>query len=70
MLITVAFEDENMACIVSTTCQNDNPPGTGVPVAGTRLPSSPSISIVKWTGPSMEVSVSIQPLQLESLPDF
>ena len=48
--------------MVSMVCQKVSPPGTGVPVAGTKLPSNPSISIVKWTGPSIEDSVSIQPL--------
>ena len=47
MLITVAFGAEKTVSIVLTACQKLRPPGTGVPVAGTMLPSSPSISMVK-----------------------
>ena len=41
----------NNSWIISFAPQNDNPHGTGVPVAGTRKPSNPSISKLSHTGP-------------------
>ena len=58
MLITFALGAENNASIISTACQKFSPPGTGVPVEGTILPSRPSMSFVKWTGPSIVLSES------------